>query len=226
MSQQELDQLVLGSANSIQEWSTAYRTQLERQVAQSEQRLATQRNQIQQQTADSDVRNQRETEATNWTNARTSQTNAFTQSLQPGQQGPMRRMSQLAAAGGLVGSEGLRGVAMANRIGQMDLAPIQAGWQAFEKMVGGIRASAPDVRMAPTVQAPDPIDIRFTAPTSGMGVRPSASPLAGGTGLGSTASSTASTLAPTTSPIDPYAMTAEEMDEQRRRFNVPTGSAT
>ena len=218
MSQQELDQLVLGSANSIQEWSTAYRTQLERQVAQSEQHLATQRNQMTQQTSDSEVRNQRETEAVNWTNARTNQTNAFTSSLQPGQQGPMRRMSQLAAAAPLVGTEGLRDVAMANRIGQMDLGPIQAGWKKFEEMVGGIRASAPDVRMAPDVTAPPPIDIRFTPPTAGM----PASPLGTSTGAGSTATSTAAVMAPTTAPINPFSPPTFS-DEEKRRLGMSRG---
>jgi hypothetical protein len=155
------------------------------------------------------------TEALGLEQNRVNQVNSVTQSLQPGQGGPMRRMAQLGAMAPLVGSEGLRGVAMANRIGQMDLGPIQAGYRKFEEMVGGIRGSAPDVRMAPNVVAPPPIDIRFTPPTSvgsSMTPGPSGSPL---TGPGQTAASTAETLSPTTAPLTGFTPPMSE-DEMRR----------
>jgi murein DD-endopeptidase MepM/ murein hydrolase activator NlpD len=219
----QINEWALGAATTLSDWTDAYRTQLETQRARSEQFQQTQQLQIGQQTADSNVRNQRMEEALGLEQNRVNEVNSVTQSLRPGQGGPMRRMAQLGAMAPLVGAEGLRDVAMQNRIGQMDLGPIQEGFRRFQEMVGGIRASAPDVRMAPTVGAPPPINVRFTPPGA-LPAPVSGAPVSPLTGAGATAASTAATLAPTTAPINPNALTAEQLDEERRRFRVPVGS--
>ena len=195
-------------------------------MAQSEQQLKTQQLGISQQSADSDVRNQRMTEALGLEQNRVNEVNSVSASLSPGQQGPMRRMAQLGAMAPLVGSGGLRDVAMQNRMGAGDLNPIMAGYKKFEEMVGGIRESAPGVRMAPNVTAPPPISMRFTPPTAatnnpaggpttitaGSG-GPTNNPLA--TTGGSTATATTDTLAPTIAPITP-GFTPPMSEEQLR----------
>lgn len=225
MTTDQVNRLVMGAATNIQDWATAYRTQLESQVAQNTQQQRTQELQINQQRADTERLTGVENAATAAENARTNQVNSLTSSLGEAQ-GPMRRLAQLSAAAPLVGVQGLPGVAAANRWGTTELNPVQEAFRQFSDRLSALRGQGGTVRNAPNVTAPPPIDIGFTPPTS-SGTFGVAGPTASGMGLtpGSTSSTAAINAANAQSTANainpnftvPSTDSSTMWDEERRR---------
>ncbi len=178
MSVDQVNKLVMGSATNIQDWATAYRTQLESQVARND---PTPEDPGSCRSASSRRTRKRltgvENAATASENARTNQVNSMTSSLGEAQ-GPMRRTAQLAAAAPLVGVNGLRDLAGANRWGTQELNPVATAFQQFQDRLGALRQQGGTIRNAPNVTAPPDISIGFTPPTAsarpGVGVANSA----------------------------------------------------
>lgn len=215
MSADQVNSLVLGAASGLQDWATAYRTQLDTQVARQNAAFQTQQNQLSQQNADVAQFSAAQQADIGQQNARTNQVNALENTAAPS--GPTRRMARMQAAGSLGGIAGIEEQARGGRVGASEMNAAKAGFEQFQSMLQGIRNNAGTIRRAPDITAPPPINIGFTPPT--MGISPPAPPPGPGPGPG-----------PVPVPIapipasNPFAFTAPVITpEQIQRNRVSSG---
>jgi hypothetical protein len=210
MSADAVNSLVLGAANGLQEWTAAYRTQLDTQIARQTSHFQQQQNQINQQRTDTEQWSAAQQADIGQQNARTNQVNALENTAAPS--GPTRRMARMMAAGSLGGIPGIEAQAAGGRVGASEVNAAKAGFQQFQDMLGRIRSSAGEIRRAPEVTAPPPINIGFTPPTV------ASSPIA------PAPVTPTPTVAPLAAPSNPFAFQPPVISpEEMRRNRVSLG---
>lgn len=213
MSADQVNSLVLGAANSLQDWAAAYRTQLDTQIARQNAVFQTQQNQMSQQSADVAQFSAAQQADIGQQNARTNQVNALENTAAPS--GPTRRMARMYAAGSLGGVPAIEEQARGGRVGASELNAARAGFQQFQDMLGRIRSQAGEIRRAPDVTAPPSINIGFTPPTM---------PTSPMTSMAPPPSAVAPQVAPLAPPSNPFAFIPPTLSpEEIRRNRVSLG---